>query len=119
MATTWMLTLLYLSVNVVTAPLVTFAQPSGTVKWTCEPGATWSTKTALSGMSPGGLNSVAWGVAGEERAWEPGEADDAVGLVGIEPAEVGAVVATGEDELHPAKKMSATAPVARPAVHVD
>jgi hypothetical protein len=53
-----MLMLLYLSVNVVVPWSAVLAHPSGTEKWTVDPGAVWSTNTALSGMSPGGLNSV-------------------------------------------------------------
>src|SRR4051812_7619110 len=68
--TAWMPMLLYLSVNVVTPWDVDWAHPSGTVKCTRVPGATWSTKTALSGMSPGGLNSVACGAVGVDGAEE-------------------------------------------------
>jgi hypothetical protein len=65
------------------------------------------------------LNSVACGVAGEEGAGEPSEWDGTAEVLGAELADVGAVVAVGEDEPHPANKVSASAPVARPAVGVE
>jgi hypothetical protein len=69
-------------------------------------------------MSPGGLNSVVCGVAGEDGPGEPGERDGTAGLVGAGPAEVGAVVDVGE-EPHPVNTVSASALVARPAVSVE
>ncbi|GAA1151949.1 hypothetical protein GCM10009606_33160 [Nocardioides aquiterrae] len=107
-----MLMLLYLSVYVVTPWVVVRAQPSGTVKCTAEPGATWSTNTASSGMSPGGLNSVGCAESGAEAgvlAGGPGLPECPADALDVgEPAAVGA-----EDgplaELHPARAAAARA----------
>jgi hypothetical protein len=48
-----------LSVNVVVAPAVDEAQPSGIFTENAAPGGVNATKAWLSGMSPGGLDSVA------------------------------------------------------------
>ena len=81
------------------------AQPSGTVKWTVEFGATWSTKTALSGMSPGGLNSVGCAELGAEGGLLgdlPGLAECVVAVDGAELEVLGADEGPLE-ELHPAR----------------
>src|SRR5436190_2036453 len=51
-----------LSVNCVAVPVVDRAQPSGTLTDTRPPGAVNGTYTWLSGMSPGGFDSVSAGV---------------------------------------------------------
>ena len=121
-----MLTELYLSVYVVTGPLLVWAQPSGTEKCTWVPRAVWSTKTASSGMSPGGLNSVAAGADGVlELATADGVFDGLAGAVADELTDelgagaVGAVdVGLLEPEPQPARPTAATTARSEPAATV-
>jgi hypothetical protein len=80
--------LLSLSVNVTAPPDDDLAQPSGTLTVNVAPAGRYFTKAWLSGMSPGGLTSVAAG----DGALDAGGLVEGVpppGAVDVEPAVLG------------------------------
>jgi len=106
------------SVKVTVPALLARAQPSGTWIETVLPGGRYFTKTWLSGMSPGGLNSVAGagplGVVGEDDVGVRGECAPPVEL-----PPVGRVLSVGvvcdavlEHAVAPNNRVAARTPVA-------